>query len=209
MTARLRRTLSEIASTGQKAARGAGCPWGLAEEAGLAARLLAEVGLPGPETLAALLETGRDCRCDGRDPGRVCGIAAMAQLADRIGEITAATPYRQGPLAGPLLAIAPAMLAASRLGRCYCVAVGGLEAICTPDGVVLSGQIDAAAEADEVIVAMAAPPPTVALRQPSAASREVAADAWARLEALAAKTLVPETPASRLSGAAADRDVTS
>ena len=48
-------SLAEIDAMGRKAARGAGLPWGLAEEAGRAARHLAAWGLPGPEALAALV----------------------------------------------------------------------------------------------------------------------------------------------------------
>ena len=53
-------SLAEIDAMGRKAARGAGYAWGMAEEAGRAARWLAAYRLPGPQRLAALLAT-----CDG------------------------------------------------------------------------------------------------------------------------------------------------
>ena len=40
-------SLNEIEAIGKRAARGAGLPWGLAEEAGKAARWLTARGLPG------------------------------------------------------------------------------------------------------------------------------------------------------------------
>ncbi|MGC1487905.1 MAG: DUF3726 domain-containing protein, partial [Albidovulum sp.] len=50
---------SEIEALGIKAARGAGYDWGMAEEAGMAARWLAHEGLPGPELLLACLQAPR------------------------------------------------------------------------------------------------------------------------------------------------------
>ena len=44
-------SLSEIESQCKKATRGAGLSWGIAEEAGILARNLCEVGLPGPDAI--------------------------------------------------------------------------------------------------------------------------------------------------------------
>ena len=44
-------SLSEIESQCKKAAKGVGFSWGLAEEAGIVARNLCEIGLPGPDTI--------------------------------------------------------------------------------------------------------------------------------------------------------------
>jgi hypothetical protein len=48
-------SLNEVEAMGKRAARGAGRDWGIAEEAGKAARWLTARGLPGPELLAELL----------------------------------------------------------------------------------------------------------------------------------------------------------
>jgi len=48
-------SLNEIEAIAKRAARGAGMPWGLAEEAAMAVRWLASYGLDGPELLASSL----------------------------------------------------------------------------------------------------------------------------------------------------------
>ena len=50
-------SLSEIDALYRKATREAGYSWGLAEDAGKAVRWLSAYGLPGAETLVALLQT--------------------------------------------------------------------------------------------------------------------------------------------------------
>lgn len=49
-------SFSEIRSLSVKATRGAGLPWGLAEEAGFAVEWLERNGIPGSEALAAYVE---------------------------------------------------------------------------------------------------------------------------------------------------------
>ena len=78
------RSLGEMAGLATKAVRGAGQPWGVAEEAGWALRWLGRAGLAGPAALARALEAG-----DLSD--LLCGIA----MADR-GEIPdGVTLYRR------------------------------------------------------------------------------------------------------------------
>lgn len=48
-------SLNEVQVTAKKAARGAGYPWGIAEEAGQAARWLCSHGLDGCAALAGVL----------------------------------------------------------------------------------------------------------------------------------------------------------
>lgn len=111
----------ETESLARKAARGAGLPWGLAEEAGMAARWLAERGLPGAATLAALLT-----EIDGAGPlppvpgetwrakdDRLCPICCGAALSDRL---------ETGPLVvldvlHPLLMLPHLASVADRTGR--------------------------------------------------------------------------------------------
>ncbi|MEM8693621.1 MAG: DUF3726 domain-containing protein [Pseudomonadota bacterium] len=192
----LTRTLSEIQATCTKAARGAGCPWGLAEEAGLAARVLEAHGLPGISTVADLFKTPRSCACDGKAPGRSCGLAKMAAVSDAPPQDVTVL----GPVAGPLLLIAPGLMDDTHVWHVDWLS-GSVQT--TTDGVAIKG----------------APPPTVAERltiartgltrtaKPVWQSRNVDAIAWTKLEALAARTYVPDTDASRLSGAGpADTD---
>jgi len=207
-TGGLRRTLAEIGATCLKAARGSGCPWGLAEEAGMAARILAAHGLPGAEALAALLGAPRACACTGRDEAPACAIAALASLSDRAGEIAGSREIALGPVAAPLLLAGPLLLAARRLDTAFALSWPGAEILCTPQGVIAPAPAGGWPKYVERLQVRRADPVDGAT-PPDWHSRPVAADCWASLEARAARTLVPESAASRARGAgpaAADSD---
>ena len=102
----------EIFATAKKAARGAGYPWGLAEEAAYAARWLAGHGFDGVTPLARLLE-----QCAKGNPadwtpviaerweapgGTLCPIIAGAALSDRADRLNNG-PLPLGTVAEPLL----------------------------------------------------------------------------------------------------------
>lgn len=71
-------SLGEIRTLSQKAARGIGMPWGLAEEAGYSVDWLEGRGLPGVMALASYLD-----EIDGADYSTLhCPIAAGATLSD-------------------------------------------------------------------------------------------------------------------------------
>jgi hypothetical protein len=91
-------SLNEVEAYGRRAARGAGMSWGLAEEAGKAARWLSARGLPGVELLLRLLTAndGRPYACmapaiDGgrweSPDGELCPVCCGAALSDRIAEL--------------------------------------------------------------------------------------------------------------------------
>ena len=187
------RTLSEIQATCTKATRGSGCPWGLAEEAGFAARILEAHGLPGAESVAALLKAPRACACTEGKGARACGIAEMAALSDDLPVEKA----EYGPVAAPGLLAVPCILDDS--GWRVEWPGGALE--CGPDGVSLSGA-PMPTRADSVTITR-----TTMLKvtkAPDWRSRSVDSTAWAELEELAALTYVPETEASRVAGAGPD-----
>ncbi len=91
-------TLAEVESYLRKSAQASGLDWGIAEEAGKAARWLAAFGLPGPEiTLIHLLGLrGLDYRMfvpdvsvnrwQARD-GLLCPIITGAAVADRSAQL--------------------------------------------------------------------------------------------------------------------------
>lgn len=187
------RTLSEITATATKAARGSGCPWGLAEEAGMAARLLESYGLAGVAALADLLETPRVCGCTGQADGPRCGIAALAELADAPPD----TDLELGPTAAPVLLLAA------------CLTEGGAWRIDWPGGGVACDSTGATAYgarapkvADQLTVRRGATDQQ--LVPPSWHSRALKPADWHRLDAFAQKTYVPETAESRAAGAGPD-----
>ncbi len=190
------RTLSEIRATCTKAARGAGCDWGMAEEAGLAARILESHDLPGVRVLARLLSEGAGCT-SCRVAGSACGLRALAALSDRLPFLDDALPC--GPVRAPLLLAAPVILLAREQGAAYTLAWEGAVLRCTPEGVSAKGNVDAPRAASVSLEPAPGSPATP--RAPDWRGRGVAAGDWDTLERLAARTLVPETEASRARGA--------
>jgi hypothetical protein len=184
------RTLAEIRATATKAARGAGHDWGLAEEAGVATRVLESHDLPGVHVLARLLS--------GAGGAAQCGLRAMAALSDRLPFPDDAIPEGPGggtPVAGRALdpfRAGTGHVPYAPLGR-------GDHPLCTPTGVVAQGSLDADIAARVVLEPSPGGPD--APRGPDWKSRILAAADWDVLERFAAKTLVPDTAASRALGA--------
>lgn len=209
---------SEVEAVAFKATRGAGFEWGLAEEAGMAARRLVEAGVPGPDLLLACLEAPRGAvpRIDGgnwRAPSNelLCPLATGSALSDRAG-------MDEGPggrpgvneivlhrLGHPALILPFVMQAAARLGMAFRVSWEGTETIATPDG-LLSVQSDTleAPQASEVEISTLTelPPPLM----PVQTGCRVALDVWRRLDALALMTTVPATTSSRAGAGSGSTD---
>jgi hypothetical protein len=214
-------SLNEIEAMGKRAARGAGLPWGLAEEAGKAARWLTARGYPGASLLADIL-TRNDRQdyaklapadVDGvwqATSGRLCPLISGAALCDRAAEIAEGRVIEFGPTAQPLL-LAPFVAGAVKLtGLAMALGWDGVVMILTPDGEVIEGDRISltARSADSVdcrrvndgndLAATAVPAPSS-----SEAGRDVDATTWSRLTNFAQRTFAPATEASRLSGAGA------
>lgn len=194
-----RRTLSEIGATCLKAARGAGCPWGLAEEAAMAARLLSAHDLPGAEILAGTLAAPRACGCDGRADAPACGIAQAAQVSDRLGDIADGRPMTLPPTVGAPLIAGALILGARRQGTALRLRWNGGAITCAPDGLLTEGATPSARPVTGLVAERCDRPPRVTAPAPSGRTIDMAA--WNALDTLAARTLVPETAQSRAAGA--------
>ncbi|MEB8387380.1 DUF3726 domain-containing protein [Rhodobacteraceae bacterium KMM 6894] len=202
-------SLNEIGSLTRKAARGAGFSWGMAEEAGRAARWLAGVGLPGPEALADLLEatdgmahgmlcpsdpTTKDWRASG---GMLCPIAAGTALCDMAGALAQARTLRE--VVQPLLLVPFVADAAGVSGRAQALTWPDAAFLFTKD---LRGAIITTTPLARVVhltqdAPTGLPPLACQLRY------DLCPDVAARLTLLAERTYAPETDASRLGGAGA------
>ena len=213
-------SLAEIEAAAMKAARGAGSSWGIAEEAGAAARWLAAHGLPGPELLLRHLEAfdrrpwtdvapvvaDRVWRAAG--DGALCPIAAGVALADRAA-------LDEGPgerevvlenVADPGLLLPFVALAAGALDRPLRVAWPGTAAVVGADGLAFetaeNGVLDETA--GRVVIEPAA---TAAERgRPRAAPRPVPLAVWRGLDRFAFRTYVPASEASRAGAGAGTTD---
>lgn len=201
-----RLTLGEIEALCQKAARGAGVDWGLAEEAGRAARALAAAGLPGPEALAAALAAGpgaapRVARGRWTGAGPLCPLRTGAALADfALLPEGPATGLALTPVRAPLLLLPFAALAAARWRGELRVDWGAGAGLAGSGGLRARGALLAPVAAVRI---GAAPAPPGA---PPETGREIAAEARAVLEALALATTVPASAASRTGAGAATND---
>ncbi len=188
-----RRSLAEIRAIASKAVRGAGCPWGMAEEAGHAAYQLSAHGLPGAETVASLLRTPRACACSGGQDAALplCGLRAMVALMDDPPEMD----KELGAVAAPLLVAAAFLSGQTESWR---IALDDDNLFCGPGGVQCD---DDFAPPDVMDVSICPSDMSGAINAPSWGSRPVSGQAWQDLEDFAARTYVPETAASRASGA--------
>ena len=190
MSRTCRRTLSELRAMATKAARGAGCEWGVADEAGLAVRALESRGLPGAASLAQLFDSPRRCACHDSAASAACALRLLTDLLD-------APPDRSAVLGR---VAAPLILAVALVDHKQGVRLdwGSGSVTCGLGAINGAGDM-LPTDAPEVVMQMGVLPDAGA--PPSHASQEVSAAAFAQLDALAARTYVPETDASRARGA--------
>ncbi|MEM7122456.1 MAG: DUF3726 domain-containing protein [Pseudomonadota bacterium] len=210
-------SFNEIESMGKRAARGAGLSWGLAEEAGKAARWLTEHGEPGADLLAKRLgDIDRLAYADlapvdqdgvWRAPrGQLCPLIAGPMLSDQAAAITAGDELVLGAIADPVFLAPYAAAIAKQTGKAIVLRWEGAVLTVTADGLAFEGRRDQrdVAVAETVTCALAATTPMVS---PACIQRQpVDAEAWRRLDAFAQRTFAPATEESRLAGAGAGLD---
>lgn len=148
-----RLTLAETETSLRKVARACGLDWGLAEEAGKAARWLAAFNLPGPETMLAHLQelAGKDYHAfmpqAGTQPwhasgGLLCPIVTGAALADRSAQMLDGRVFNLGPTAWPLLLAATVGQAARCHQTVFTTAWAGVRVSCFENGLSIDGNRD-------------------------------------------------------------------
>ena len=207
-------SLNEIEAMGKRAARGAGLPWGLAEEAGKAARWLTARGLPGAEQLADIL-TRNDKRdyaelapvdVDGiwqAPAGRLCPLISGAALCDRAAAIADGRAIELGETAQPLLLLPSIAGAAKLTGSAIAIAWKDVVVTLSPGCESIEGNRDALTTRSTERVRCRRADDIVEPGVPAAPVATIDAATWSRLAAFAQRTYAPATEASRLSGAGA------
>lgn len=212
-TARL--SLSEIEALAMKAARGAGMSWGMAEEAGFAARLLAAQGVPGAELLLRHLETlagtdwsavapvvtGQSFTAPG--PRALCPIALGAALADRASLLTG--EIKAGPVACPALILPFAAAVARAKGGAVQVAWNGCRVTMGATGILSVDGADGldAARCEGLTLVPCAP---CAANWPETPATTIALQDLRRLDGYALQTTVPASEKSRQGAGAGTTD---
>ena len=177
-------SLGEISSLVTKAARGAGHPWGVAQEVGAAVRWLGERGQPGAEACAQWL-SGEEGAC----PITV-GLGVLDQARGQL-------PRDLGSIAAPML-ILPFVARSLAAEEARVVLVDGVEVIVSPDAVDVPGGLPVLARVQVADCAEHARVRERATRVPTIDLRALDV-----LNAFANRTYAPATEASRLLGAGA------
>jgi len=203
-------SLNEIEAMGKRAARGVGLDWGLAEEAGKAARWLSAYQLPGAETLCELLTRNDGKTYDELVPistentwtassGALCPLICGSALSDRAHLIAAGQEIKLAKTAKPLLLLPYLARAAEQAKTAIEVTWQGAEITITPQGVAITGDNIGATLVDEV--KCHAIETTKEMSSEGVVGCEVDAEIWDRLAAFMTRYLAPDTEASRIAGA--------
>lgn len=200
-------SLNEVEVTAKKAARGAGYPWGLAEEAGKATRWLCAQGLDGCGALAGLLDAGFAEALTEHGPKTLSGVwqgnAALCPLFTGSALTDCAARLRAGPLelaqvAQPMLLLPFAAAASRQLATALVVEGPGFRAATDGTRLHLDGEIAPAAS-----ITLGPGPMPEDLSPPLHTRATPEPEAWDRLNAFAHRTYAPATEDSRLRGAGA------
>lgn len=199
-------SLNEVEATAKKAARGAGYPWGLAEEAGKAVRWLCARDVDGCAALAALLT-----RIDGLeraqmvpDPGKaiwtsaeaMCPLMSGVALSDRAAILGGGLTIEN--VACPILLAPFAASVAETRGVTVSMRFAGVTA--STDGTELSVSGDWIVENASVELDLNG---TLGSALPHRTRARPDTSIWDVLNQFAHRTYAPATEESRLKGAGA------
>ena len=201
-------TLAETESYLRKAARASGLDWGIAEEAGKAARWLAAFNLPGPEIMLAHLQylKGQDYR--GFIPdcsvepwrsggGLLCPIITGAALADRSAQMLEGAQFELGRTAYPLLLAATVGQAARCHQAVFTTAWAGVRVSCFENGLGIEGNRDDLTLPVVDAVSCFRDNLEIPQQLPSTLAYQIDFTAFKKIAELAFQTYVPATEASR------------
>jgi len=209
-------SLNEIEAQLRRAARGAGLSWGLAEEAGKAARWQAMHGIDASLIFAVLFEQNDGHAYDefaivpGTAPWQakgdmLCPLIAGATLVDRAEEIADGKAVALAAIAWPVLLAPFAAMAATATGACIALDWPGTRFTFADGAVRLDGTSDltTTASAPHANCSRLVGAAQGAILRPEISGISVTADVWARLDVFVQRTYVPAREESRLKGAGA------
>ena len=201
-------TLAETESYLRKAARACGLDWGIAEEAGKAARWLAAFNLPGPEIMLAHLQDleGKhycdfipDCstqpwRSSG---GLLCPVITGAAIADRSAQMLEGVQFGLGRTAYPLLLAATVGQAARCHRTVFTTAWSGIRVSCFENGLSIEGNRDDLTLPVVDAVSCYREDLETPQQMPSTLAYKIDSVVFKKIDKLAFRTYVPATEASR------------
>ena len=202
-------SLGEIEAQCKKAAKGVGLSWGVAEEAGLIARHLSELHLPGPDAIYSNLKFVEDNKEEtlGIDlrvlkqfnkplNGFLLGIALLDNLAEFIQQELNVPNKVIGPLA-----IVGALLRLQNEKYFFSVEWENCQIIVNQNGLKVNGPNLNPHSVKGLLISISRSSTRLVLKKISKERSEIYN--WASLTHMAHKTYVPESLKSRLLGAGA------
>lgn len=201
-------SLNEVETTAKKAARGAGYPWGLAEEAGKASRWLCARDIDGNAALANLLGLVDGANLPRWAPdtdngpwaasgGQLCPLIAGAAISDRAHTLRHKS-IRLANIVEPALLAPFLALAAQQIKETITIKWPGGVVSTDGNNVEAQGTFPAQADSAEIGLGGAVANPN---RRRSRATPNI--DVWNILAQFANRTYAPATEESRLKGAGA------
>ena len=201
-------SLAEIELYLRKASQATGLGWGLAEEAGKAARWLAAFDLPGPEIALAHLQ-----QLDGKDYKKyfpastsarwqadgdyLCPIVSGAALADRADQLLNGMQFKLGRIAYPILLVATIGQAARYHKTSFTTSWAHIRVNCYENGIRIEGNRDDLLIARVESANCRLGTDMLPQQLPSTLAYSIEADIWNAIDELAFKTYAPATDESR------------
>ena len=207
-------SLNEIDAQLKKAARGAGLPWGLAEDAGRYGRALAQAApqhLPVFADALEALHAGRHawrliCEANGiraADDRPLSALALAPTLSDLSSVMKNGALSLASPVAFPCL-LAPALAAiASRNGRQLSITTPSRQIVIGSSITEAVARLADWNELEEATITMVSDLAPAAPASLASGGIAIADDLWQRFDVLARLTYVPASETSRLAGAGA------
>ncbi|WP_171103236.1 MULTISPECIES: DUF3726 domain-containing protein [unclassified Ruegeria] len=210
-------SLNEIETMSKRAARGAGLPWGLAEEAGKTTRWLSAYGFPGVNLLVDLLEmhdalpildvspVSLEAETWSAPIGRMSPLIANASVSDCAARLLSRGTITLENVDLPLLAVPSIGAVASTLG--VSVVVEWQNARLVADGSAICVEGDPKAlEARHAAKMVFSIPAELKHRQEPMLRARLSDRSWSKLSAFAHRTYAPATEESRQLGAGSSRN---
>lgn len=207
-------SLNEIEAMGKRAGKGAGLHWGYAEEAGKAARWLAQKDLPGPELLAACLDEFDSVSYSDLAPSSIndiwrnnlkihCPLITGPILCDYANGLTSNPIIEYRSISYPLLLAPYLSVVSTIIGETIKLSWEDIQIYVSQANCQIDGQCDALtiARADYATCQVSKFSEFgIAQNQKG---RVIDSEIWAKLSTFSYRTYAPATEASRLSGAGA------
>ena len=201
-------SLNEVEATAKRAARGAGYSWGMAEEAGKAARWLCARDVDGCAALSGLLRQFHGAAEAEWAPhidrsqwqakgGRLCPLLAGTAISDRARALETGEISLSG-LVEPVLLLPFVASCARHLEMAISIRLPGATAETDGEELAIVGAFPALAESVDVSIGG-----KITARQTRRSRADPAPDTWQVLNRFAQRTFAPATEASRLTGAGA------